>query len=130
MTPPPAEGPFLASPTASAAPTDRSDVAPASTTLLLGARRVVVPLWWAEARGYAAGTMIRPEDAALAEEVSAAARGGLAALDRATARRGAPLARPAPRGLPLRAALTVAAIAAAVSAAVTLATLRGLGLLP
>lgn len=69
---------------------ERSDAAPDSVVLRLDARRVRVPGWWARAEGYRDGEALRPEDAARAETVSAAARGALAALDRLTARRHVP----------------------------------------
>lgn len=69
---------------------ERSDAAPDSVVLRLDARRVRVPGWWARAEGYRDGEAMRPEDAARAETVSAAARGALAALDRLTARRHVP----------------------------------------
>ena len=78
---------------------EQSDAAPDSVVLRLGARRVRVPGWWARAEGYRDGEAMRPEDAARAETVSAAARGALAALDRLTARRHVPGETPKGAGL-------------------------------
>lgn len=73
---------------------ERSDAAPDSVALRLDARMVRVPGWWARAEGYRDGEALRPEDAARAETVSAAARGALAAMDRLTARRRVPVEAP------------------------------------